>query len=175
MNLPPPLDFNKFVQESQHLLKPPVNNHCLYSDESFTVMAVGGPNRRTDYHTNPTSEYFYQIQGSMLLKTVDISTTPFTFQDINIHQGCMFLLPPNVPHNPVRFENTIGLVIERKRPIGMDDSLSWFCQGCRLLLYTESFYCTDLGTQLKPVIEKFEQNQEFRTCKNCGLVNTTKE
>jgi 3-hydroxyanthranilate 3,4-dioxygenase len=30
----------------------------------------------------------------------------------------MFLLPPRVPHNPIRGENTIGLVIERKRRDG---------------------------------------------------------
>ena len=35
--------------------------------------------------------------------------------DIRIGEGEILLLPPKVPHSPQRFENTVGLVIERKR------------------------------------------------------------
>ncbi|KAJ3353380.1 3-hydroxyanthranilic acid dioxygenase [Entophlyctis luteolus] len=133
-------------------------------------MALGGPNRRTDYHVNGTEEYFYQHKGDMLLKIVDNGE----FKDVPIREGEMLVLPANVPHNPVRFADTIGLVIEMKRPLDVLDSLRWYCQGCSEILYEESFYCYDLGTQLKPVIEKFATDVTLRTCKKCGCVNTTK-
>ena len=114
MNLLPPFNFEKWVQENQHLLQPPVNNYCLYNTNDFTVMVVGGPNVRRDYHIQPTEEFFYQVKGDMILKTVQGNE----FIDIPIKQGEMFMLPANVPHSPQRFTDTIGLVVERKRPDG---------------------------------------------------------
>ena len=38
---------------------------------------------------------------------------------VEIPEGAMFVVPANVPHNPVRKEGTIGIVIERKRPEGL--------------------------------------------------------
>ena len=46
------------------------------------------------------------------------------FKDQWIGEGELFLLPANTPHNPVRFEGTVGLVIEVPRPqgkLGIDD------------------------------------------------------
>ncbi|KAL4872224.1 hypothetical protein BDV12DRAFT_152080 [Aspergillus spectabilis] len=177
--LPPALNIPKWLEKNSHLLQPPVNNHCIYHPSSpqtpgYTVMIVSGPNARTDYHTNPTPEFFYQYRGSMLLKIVDNSTSPPTFHDIPIQEGSLFLLPANTPHCPVRFADTVGIVLEQPRPEGGEDSMRWYCrnEGCRVgqVVWEKRFVCTDLGTQVKEVVEEFAGDEEKRRCKACGVV-----
>lgn len=62
--------------------------------------------------------------------------------------------------------------MEVKRPEGVHDTMRWYCENenCNSILYEESFICVDLGSQLRPVIERFFGNEVFRTCKACGLV-----
>jgi len=155
------------LETNSHLLKPPVNNHLIYNDP-LTVMIVGGPNARTDYHLNSTPEFFYQHKGRMLLKTIEPTTNEF--RDIYINEGELFLLPGNVPHNPVRFADTVGVVIEQPRPEGSVDCLRWYCQDCGTQVHEASFHCTDLGTQIKSAVQEFEGNMEARKCGNCGEI-----
>lgn len=54
------------------------------------------------------------------------------------------------------------------------DRLRWYCDKCKEIVYEESFHCYDLGTQLKPVIEKYAHNEDLRKCKACGNLNSTK-
>jgi 3-hydroxyanthranilate 3,4-dioxygenase len=167
-----PINFPKWVEENKPLLQPPVNNKCVFSGEDFFVMAIGGPNNRTDYHINQTEEWFYQVQGNMVLKIVDESTTPHTFRDIPILEGEMFLLPARVPHSPQRVADTLGLVIERTR-VGsnaVDDALRWYCDSpeCRAVVYEEKFLCVDVVTQLKAIINTF--NSGDKKCQTCGNV-----
>ncbi|KAF3911591.1 hypothetical protein AA313_de0200031 [Arthrobotrys entomopaga] len=178
MPISQPLNLPKWLKENSHLLQPPINNYCVYN-EDFSVMIVGGAsgNARTDYHINTTPEWFYQYKGPMLLKIVD-PTDNDTFKDIIIREGDMFLLPPNTPHNPVRFANTVGIVLEQKRPEGSLDRLRWYCQDCSEIVYEDSFHCTDLGTQIKEAVNKFRGDEGLRKCKNCGAladVERTKE
>ncbi|KAG9257847.1 3-hydroxyanthranilic acid dioxygenase [Emericellopsis atlantica] len=163
--LGPPINLPKWLSENSHLLQPPINNYCVYN-EDFTVMIVGGPNARTDYHINETPEYFYQYKGAMTLKVVDDGK----FRDIIIREGDMFLLPGNTPHNPVRFANTVGLVIEQRRPAESIDRLRWYCSRCGEVVDESAFHCTDLGTQIKQAVNAFKEDQEKRTCKKCGEV-----
>ncbi|THX03832.1 3-HAO-domain-containing protein [Aureobasidium pullulans] len=162
-----PLNLPKWLSKNSHLLKPPINNYCVYS-HPLTVMIVGGPNARTDYHINSTPEFFYQYRGRMLLKTVDPATNEF--RDIYISEGEMFLLPGNTPHNPVRFADTVGVVIELPRPEGEVDRLRWYCQGCGETVHEAAFVCTDLGSQIKEAVNAFGEDLEARKCKNCGEV-----
>ncbi|KKZ65047.1 3-hydroxyanthranilate 3,4-dioxygenase [[Emmonsia] crescens] len=173
--LPPALNLPQWLSKNAHLLQPPVNNYCVYHPSStatqgYTVMVVGGPNARTDYHINPTPEFFYQHRGAMLLKVVDTSTTPPTFQDIPIHEGSLFLLPANTPHCPVRFAETVGIVVELPRAGGAEDAMRWYCSGCKGVVWEKRFLCTDLGTQVKEVVEEFAADERKRKCGGCGRV-----
>ncbi|KAL2798152.1 3-hydroxyanthranilic acid dioxygenase [Aspergillus keveii] len=177
--LPPALNIPKWLEANSHLLQPPVNNYCVYHPSSpatsgYTVMIVGGPNARTDYHINTTPEFFYQYRGSMLLKTVDTSVTPPVFQDIPIHEGSLFLLPANTPHSPVRFKDTVGVVFEQPRPAEAVDTMRWYCKECGEVVWEKRFVCTDLGTQVKEVVEEFAGDEGKRTCKACGTVAESK-
>jgi 3-hydroxyanthranilate 3,4-dioxygenase len=162
-----PINFDKWVVDNEDKLKPPVNNFLVQRGD-FIIMAVGGPNQRSDYHVNPTEEWFYQYRGDMILKVVDDNE----FKDIEIKEGEMFLLPADIPHNPCRpYEGSVGIVVERVRPVGMNDHLRWFCEKCNQLVLERTFYCVDLGTQLKPLIQEYQSNENLRKCKECGHVS----
>ncbi|KAJ1932777.1 3-hydroxyanthranilic acid dioxygenase, partial [Linderina macrospora] len=64
--LPVPLNFNAWLDENMHKLQPPVCNYVFQDGKDFMIMVVGGPNSRTDFHINPTEEWFFQIKGRML-------------------------------------------------------------------------------------------------------------
>jgi 3-hydroxyanthranilate 3,4-dioxygenase len=162
----PPINFHRWIEDNRHLLKPPVGNKCVY-DEDFIVMVVGGPNERTDYHYDEGPEFFYQIEGTMILKLMEESGP----RDVCISEGEIFYLPPRVPHSPQRLENTVGLVIERKRLPDEQDGLMWFCPNCNHKLYEEYFALESIETQFPPVINRFKSSEQNRTCTQCGTIH----
>lgn len=167
MAVSPPFSFKKWIDENRHLLKPPVGNQTVYKgNDDFIVMVVGGPNQRKDYHYNETEEFFYQLEGDIVLKIIDDGQP----RDIPISEGEIFLLPPRIPHSPQRSANSIGLVMELHRKHGEKDGFMWFCENCNNKLYEEYFELTDIVSQLPPVMERFYQSEEKRTCDSCGTV-----
>ena len=157
-------NFQEWIEKNRHLLKPPVNNQQVFEDNDFIVMVVGGPNTRTDYHFDPGPEFFYQLEGDMLLRTIQNNKRV----DIPIKEGEILLLPPEVPHSPQRYENTVGLVVERQRLETELDGFLWFCNNCDNKIYEEYLYITDIVGQLPPVFKRFNSSEENRTCKKCG-------
>jgi 3-hydroxyanthranilate 3,4-dioxygenase len=164
--LAPPINFQKWIDDNRHLLKPPVGNKCIV-DGDFIVMVVGGPNARTDYHWDEGPEFFHQLEGDMLLKIQDGGEA----RDIPIKAGEVFYLPPRTPHSPQRMANSIGLVVERKRLPHEKDGLLWFCEQCNHKLYEEFFQLNDIEKDFPAVFERFYRSLDARTCKQCGHVN----
>ena len=107
--------------------------------------------------------FFFQIEGDMVLNIFKNNK----IENIKIKEGNIFLLPPKVPHSPQRFENTVGLVIERKRRDNELDGFQWYCDSCNHLLYEKFFKLENIETQLPVIFEKFWSNDEARTCNNC--------
>ena len=168
MSVPNPLNLRRWIDENRHLLKPPVGNRRIFRDSQFIVMSVGGPISRKDCHVDPGEEFFYQVEGDLLLKTVQHDKVV----DVHIREGDLFLLPAGVPHSPRRSANTVGLVVERDRRPGERDGLQWYCENCGTKLYEEFFELTNIETQFPPVFERFFGNPQLYTCRNCGTVQT---
>lgn len=163
-------NFKKWIDENRHLLKPPVGNKVVWKDREFIVMVVGGPNARTDFHVNQSEEFFYQLEGNMVLKVLD---TDKKIKDVSITAGDIFLLPPNTPHSPQREAGSIGLVIERRRRDQEIDGLQWYCEKCNSKLYEEFFKLTNIETQFPEVFERY-YNSPHVNCKTCGHTNGRK-
>ncbi|MGB0387342.1 MAG: 3-hydroxyanthranilate 3,4-dioxygenase [Ardenticatenaceae bacterium] len=162
-----PFNLNRWIDEHRPLLKPPVGAKTLFEESgSFMIFVVGGPNRRRDFHYNETEEFFYQLEGDIVLR---IREADGSLVDVPIKEGEIFLLPAKVLHSPQRKADTVGLVVEVKRP-GTRDAVFWYCDNCGNELYTATYQFDQIGTELSPVLEKVHASEALRTCKNCGTV-----
>lgn len=171
MSIQRPFNLQKWIDENRDLLKPPVSNKNLYPEGTdYIVMIVGGPNARKDYHYNETEELFYQLEGHINVRIQDDGKAV----DIPIKAGEMFLLPPKVPHSPMRSEGSVGLVIERVRK-GTDykDGLLWFCDNCNNKLHETYFPLVNIEKDFLPRFREFYASEDFRTCSECGTVMET--
>ena len=74
-------------------------------------------------------------------------------------------------------EQTIAVCSERLRE-DLSDSLRWYCKESvhtkPTIIREESLHVTDLGTQLKPIIQKWMTHEELRKCPECGVVSEAK-
>ncbi|WP_378185994.1 3-hydroxyanthranilate 3,4-dioxygenase [Aquimarina sp. W85] len=163
-----PFNLKQWIDENRESLKPPVGNKNLYKDAGdYIVMIVAGPNARKDYHYNETEELFYQLEGSIQVHVQDGGVK----KTMELGPGDMYLHPARVPHSPVRHENSIGLVIERKRlDLNAEDGLLWFCDTCNHKLYEVYFKLENIETDFLKHFKDFYQNKELRTCNNCGTI-----
>ena len=165
MNITKPFNLQKWIDDNSPILKPPVGNKNLYLEaEDFIVMIVAGPNARKDYHYNETEELFYQVEGDIIVKTQQNGK----MVKVPVKEGEMFLLPPKVPHSPVRSEGSIGLVIEKKRKESELDGLEWYCEQCNENLHKTTFPLTNIEKDFLPRFKEFYGSDQMRTCNSCG-------
>lgn len=167
-----PINFQRWIDDHRHLLKPPVGNQQIWEDTDMMVTVVGGPNQRTDFHDDPVEEFFYQVEGDMLLKVCENGE----FSDIRIREGEIFFLPSHVRHSPQRpIPGSIGLVIEPKRPPGEKDAFEWYCFECGTLVHRAEVALESIVRDLPPLYESFYSNDESRTCPKCQAYHPGKE
>ena len=159
-----PLNLRHWIDAHRAELRPPVCNKQVFEQGEFIIMVVGGPNARQDYHDDPADEFFHQLEGDMLLRTVQDGRRV----DVPIREGEVLLLPAHVPHSPQRYAGTVGLVVERKRRPGEVDGFLWFCERCGHPLYSEYLQVTDIEAQLPPVFERFWSDPAHTVCRQCG-------
>lgn len=162
----PPFNFKEWIEDNRDKLKPPVCNKQVYEAGDFIIMVVGGPNIRKDYHDDASEEFFYQIEGEMVLRIREDGKA----KDIKIKAGEIFLLPAHVHHSPQRFENSVGLVIERKRNEDELDGFVWYCDECDAKIHEEYIPLKSITEDLPKVFNGFWGSEEKRTCNDCGHV-----
>ncbi len=161
------LNLKGWIEEHRHLLKPPVGAEMIWKDSEFMIMAIGGPNARRDFHIDPADEFFFQIEGDIVLEYIDREGKR---QRETIREGDVFLLPANTPHSPQRPKGTVGLVVERVRRPHEPEGYAWYCERCDGKLYEMSRGEGDVLVDLRRVNEKFNATDSLRTCKGCGYV-----
>ena len=160
-----PLDFPKWLEQNQHLLKPPVGNAQLFQNTEFIVTVVGGPNQRTDFHDDPYEEFFYQFKGNAYLNLMLEGRR----ERVDLNEGAMYVLPAHVRHSPQRPEaGSLCLVIEWSRPEGVKDGFEWYCLQCNALLHRVDLQLKSIVRDLPPLFERFYSSQDLRTCRRCG-------
>lgn len=162
-----PIDLWNFIEVNKELLKPPVNNKVVWKDAELMFMILGGPNKRRDFHVDPSEEIFYQLKGDCY---VEIMNEEGKREVITVKEGEVFLLPPHVPHSPHRVDDTIGIVIERNRKEGELEDFAWYCDECDHEMYRATIQLTNIEKQVKEAIHEFNNNLDLRTCKHCGYV-----
>jgi 3-hydroxyanthranilate 3,4-dioxygenase len=151
-----------WIRENEASFAPPVMNKLMHR-EQLSIMFVGGPNEREDFHLEEGSEFFYQLRGNMQLPTVQAGKREL----VTIREGDVYLLPSRIPHSPQRPEpGSIGLVVERQRAEDEPpDGLRWYTdfQACDRVLWEKYFHCYDLGKDLAPIVAEYNASEEKRT------------
>jgi len=160
-------NLKRWIDEHRDLLKPPVGAEMIWKDFQFIVLIIGGPNARRDFHINPSDEFFYQLEGDMVLEYIAADGKR---RKEPIREGDVLLVPSNTPHSPQRPANTVGLVVEGFRRPEDPEGYAWHCEKCDEKLFELSRGEGDIVQDLRRVSTEFNASKTLRTCKGCGYV-----
>ncbi|MBM4098767.1 MAG: 3-hydroxyanthranilate 3,4-dioxygenase [Planctomycetes bacterium] len=160
----PSVGLMRWIAENRHMMVPPVGNKYLYSGQDFFVMVIAGPNARNDFHMTDSEEFFIQLKGDIVVRIRDKDG----IRDVPVREGETFFIPGGVPHSPQRGPDTLGLVVERRRPETEPEHLMFFCEKCGELVYDKVFCCKDIVQHFKRAMEEFWADEKLCTCRKCG-------
>ena len=160
----PAINLESWIEENREKFKPPVSNRYLYDGRDFFVMVIKGPNARNDFHKVDSEEYFYQLKGDIKVRIREGDK----IVDYLVREGETFFIPPNVPHAPVRPPDTIGVVVEKRRPPGEHEHVIFYCDNCGALVEDIDFDCGDIVEHFSKAMLDFWNDDARRTCKKCG-------
>jgi 3-hydroxyanthranilate 3,4-dioxygenase len=94
-------------------------------------------------------------------------------RDIPIREGEILLIPAHLRHSPQRPESgSVGLVVEKVRPKGVDDAFEWYCPKCWARVHRVEVSVQDIVKDLPPLFEGFYKSA--RLCPQCGQVHPGK-
>src|SRR5262245_27867366 len=157
----------QWIEQNRSSFEPPVGNKVIWEDSQFTAMVIRGPNRRRDFHDDPSDEIFYMLRGAMTLEYIGDGGRR---HNAVIRSGDLLLVAAHPPHSRHRPADTWGLVIEIKRGASDRESLLWYCERCNAELHRVTMSAMDVERDLRAAIESFDASVELRTCRGCGHV-----
>lgn len=161
-----------WVEENKELMQPPIGNTIIWDQAegiNHLAMAIRGPNRRRAFHTGPCDELFYQLEGTAHVEILRDPEDQARRELITLEAGDTFLLPTGVPHNPRRTPDSVGIVIELFREDDEIDEVAYYCPECNAQVHHEVIH-EDFGRNIQRVAQMFEQDEDARTCPECGHV-----
>ncbi|MDZ7702102.1 MAG: 3-hydroxyanthranilate 3,4-dioxygenase [Halobacteriales archaeon] len=177
MTIQDPLEMGSFglldwIEDHKEEMQPPIGNTIIWEQTEgvdFLAMAIRGPNRRRAFHTGPSPELFYQLEGTAHVEILRDPEDQARRELITLEAGDTFMLPTGVPHNPRRTPGSVGIVIELFRDEEEVDVVAYYCPECNGEVHRELIH-EDFGRNIQRVATAFQDDEEARTCPDCGHV-----
>jgi 3-hydroxyanthranilate 3,4-dioxygenase len=161
-----PFNIEEWIAANRGAFQPPLKSKTLYEDPQLLIMVVGGPNQRGDFHVTDSPEFFWQLEGSMVIEYMESGER----KRVTVGPGEVAMIPAMVPHSPQRPAETIGLIVERRRRPDEPDGFHWYCNNCNNKLSEASKWDGRVLKTARECFEEFENDESRRTCSRCGQV-----
>jgi mannose-6-phosphate isomerase-like protein (cupin superfamily) len=129
-------------------------HHTIYGPSSqFSLTFHHGPRLTSAYHTQPYEEWYYVIDGSILLYLIDAGE----FKSMTLNKGDCYLVGANIPKSVQQTAHTQLLIMSLQRHYHEQSSQSiehalqdqdeyvWFCHQCAQPLFSYKFKTNDQG------------------------------
>lgn len=161
----PQIDFEEVMN---YLLETGKRTHQLWLTDDSLGFIARGREYRSEFHINPSYEVQVSLKGhqDLMYRTPDGE-----IKTAHMPEGTCLFTPPFVPHSPRFGPDAFQFIIERARKPGELDRFHWFCPKCDNFLHEEEYYVGDYTNDpVGQAYANFYNNEEYRTCKECGTV-----